>query len=58
MTAHLKASTGEPTVVEVIVNRNYPHSGSPAVGWWDVPIPTYLKARRKKYEKARDEEAL
>ncbi len=50
--------SGKPALVEVTVNRKYPHSGSPAVGWWDVPIPTYLKARRKEYEKARAEEAL
>jgi acetolactate synthase-1/2/3 large subunit len=50
--------SGRPAVVEVIVNRQYPHSGSPAVGWWDVPIPTYLKAQRKAYEKARSEEVL
>jgi acetolactate synthase-1/2/3 large subunit len=50
--------SGKPAVVEVIVNRQYPHSGSPAVGWWDVPVPTYLKARRKEYEKAHSEEVL
>ena len=50
--------SGKPAVVHVDVNRKYPHSGSPAAGWWDVPIPTYLKTRRKEYEKARDEEAL
>jgi acetolactate synthase-1/2/3 large subunit len=52
----LKAN--KPALVEVIVNRTYPHSGSPAVGWWDVPIPTYLKQRRKKYERERKEEKL
>ncbi|UCD57490.1 MAG: thiamine pyrophosphate-binding protein [Candidatus Hydrogenedentota bacterium] len=51
-------SSGRPAVIEVIANRRYPHSGSPAVGWWDVPVPTYLKARRKEYEKARSEEVL
>ena len=48
----------KPAVVEVMVNRQYPHSGSPAVGWWDVPVPTYLKARRKEYEKGHSEEVL
>ena len=33
-----------PAVVEVMVERDYPLSGSPAVGWWDVPVPTYLKS--------------
>jgi acetolactate synthase-1/2/3 large subunit len=51
-------NSGKPALVEVTVNRKYPHSGSPAVGWWDVPVPTYLKARRKEYEKGRSEEVL
>ncbi len=40
-----------PAVIEIIVNRNPEYSGSPAWGWWDVPIPTYLEERREKYEK-------
>ena len=48
--------SGKPAVIEVIVNREYPFSGSPAAGWWDVPVPTYLEARRKKYEKEREGE--
>ncbi len=44
-------SAGRPALLDVKVHRDFPHSGSPAVGWWDVPIPTYLKARRAKYEK-------
>lgn len=40
----------KPAVIEILVNREYPYSGSPAHGWWDVPIPTYLKEKRKKYE--------
>jgi acetolactate synthase I/II/III large subunit len=47
-----------PAVIEVIVNRTYPVSGGEATGWWDVPIPTYLKAKRKKYEKEKAEEKL
>ena len=31
-------------------------SGSPAVGWWDVPVPTYLPERRAQYEQERAEE--
>ncbi|MFX1385209.1 MAG: thiamine pyrophosphate-binding protein [Promethearchaeota archaeon] len=42
--------SGKPVVIEILVNRTYPFSGSPAVGWWDVPIPDYLIERRKKYE--------
>ena len=43
--------SNKPAVIEVIVNREYPFSGSPAVGGWDVPVPTYLKDRRQKYER-------
>jgi len=49
---------GRPALVEIIVNRKFPHSGSPAVGWWDVPVPGYLKQRRKRYEKEKKEEKL
>lgn len=49
---------GGPALIEVMVNRNYPLSGSPATGWWDVPIPDYLTERRRKYEEARKEEML
>ena len=45
-----------PSVIEAKVNREYPYSGGPAAGWWDVPVPTYLKDRRAKYERERDEE--
>ena len=40
------------------MHREFPLSGSPAVGWWDVPVPTYLKERRARYEKERAEEKL
>ncbi|MFW9878521.1 MAG: thiamine pyrophosphate-binding protein [Candidatus Thorarchaeota archaeon] len=42
--------SGKPAVIEILVNRTYPFTGSPAVGFWDVTIPEYLKDRRKKYE--------
>ncbi|MFX1572202.1 MAG: thiamine pyrophosphate-binding protein [Promethearchaeota archaeon] len=44
------AKSGRPAVIEIEVQREYPFTGSPAVGWWDVPVPDYLKERRKKYE--------
>lgn len=50
--------SGRPALIEVIVNRKYPYSGSPAVGWWDVPIPAYLKEKRRAYEKQRKSEKL
>ncbi len=48
----------KPAVVEILTNREYPYTGSPAHGWWDVPIPTYLPEKRKKYEKEIKEEKL
>ncbi|RJP31018.1 MAG: thiamine pyrophosphate-binding protein [Actinobacteria bacterium] len=51
-------SSGRPSLVEVMVHREFPYSGSPAVGWWDVPVPAYLEDRRKAYEKARRQERL
>ncbi|MHA1731456.1 MAG: thiamine pyrophosphate-binding protein [Promethearchaeota archaeon] len=51
-------ASGKPAVVEVLVNREWPYTGSPAVGWWDVPIPTYLGGLRKKYEDERSGERL
>jgi acetolactate synthase-1/2/3 large subunit len=49
-------AAGRPSVVEVTVERTYPLSGSPAVGWWDVPVPAYLAERRARYERERGEE--
>ena len=39
-----------PQFIEVIVNREYPYSGGGATGWWDVPVPGYIRERREKYE--------
>jgi acetolactate synthase-1/2/3 large subunit len=50
--------SGKPALVEIAVNRQYPHTGSPAVGWWDVPVPAYIEDRRKQYEKEAAEEVL
>ncbi len=44
------AKSRKPVVIEILVNREYPYTGSPAVGWWDVPRPEYLKEQRKQYE--------
>jgi len=51
-------SSGKPSVIEVIVERDFPFSGGKVAGWWDVPIPTYLKERREKYEREKAEEKL
>ena len=44
------AKSGKPAVIDLEVQREYPYTGSPAVGWWDVPRPDYLTERRKEYE--------
>ncbi|MFX0104562.1 MAG: thiamine pyrophosphate-binding protein [Candidatus Hodarchaeota archaeon] len=50
--------SGKPAVIEIEVQREYPYTGSPAVGWWDVPIPEYLTERKKKYEEESKGEKL
>ncbi len=49
-------ASGIPAVIEVMVERTYPLSGSPAEGWWDVPVPAYLAEQRARYEHERAEE--
>ncbi|MHA1496490.1 MAG: hypothetical protein ACTSRT_02825, partial [Promethearchaeota archaeon] len=44
------SKSGKPAVIEILVNRDFPFTGSPAVGFWDVPPPKYLINRRMKYE--------
>jgi len=48
-------ASDRPAVVEVMVARDWPHTGTPAVGWWDVPIPGYMPGRDK-YDEAVAEE--
>lgn len=43
-------SQSGPAVIEILVNRDPRYSGSPAWGWWDVPIPAYMTDKRKQYE--------
>jgi len=50
--------SGKPSLIEVIVERDLPFSGGKVAGWWDVPVPTYLRERREKYERERAEEKL
>ena len=44
------SESGKPSVIEIEVQRDFPWTGTPAFGWWDVPTPYYLIERRKKYE--------
>ena len=51
-------ASGRPAVIEALVNREMPWCGLTATGWWDVPVPTYLKEQRAAYDAARSEEVL
>jgi acetolactate synthase I/II/III large subunit len=50
--------SGQPAVVEMMTSRTAPNSGLSKVGWWDVPVPAYLKDKREVYERERKEEEL
>jgi len=50
--------SNKPVVIEILVNQNFPFSGSLTAGFWDVPPPAYLKERRKQYEEEIKEEKL
>jgi acetolactate synthase-1/2/3 large subunit len=47
-----------PAVVEIMVSQDPKYTGSPAWGWWDVPIPAYMKEKRTKYLEDLQEEDL
>ncbi len=47
-----------PAVIEILVNKDPQFSGSPAWGWWDVPIPSYDREKRDQYLKQIKEEDL
>ncbi len=47
-----------PALIEVMVNRTLEYEGSPAWGWWDVPIPAYFKRKREQYEREIKEEQV
>ncbi len=47
-----------PAVIEVIINNTPEYEGSPAWGWWDVPIPAYMEEKRKQYEEEIKDETI
>jgi acetolactate synthase-1/2/3 large subunit len=49
-------ATGGPALVEVTVAREFPDAGATKTGWWDVPVPTYHREQRRRYEAERAEE--
>src|SRR5262249_58742443 len=46
--------SGETAVVEIPCATELPYSGIKKYAWWDVPVPEYLSAPRKEYERARE----
>jgi acetolactate synthase-1/2/3 large subunit len=46
----------KPAFITVDVCRDYPNSGGKSFGWWDVPIPAYMKEKRNNYERQIKEE--
>jgi acetolactate synthase-1/2/3 large subunit len=50
--------SGKPAFINVDVCRDYPDTGGKAFGWWDVPIPSYMEEKRRKYEQEIEEESL
>jgi acetolactate synthase-1/2/3 large subunit len=51
-------ASGKPALIEVDVYDQYPESGGAAYGWWDVPIPAHMHARRAQYEREQAEETI
>ena len=50
-------ATKGPALIEVIVDRELGH-GVASTGWWDMPVPEYLRERRAVYERERSEERI
>jgi acetolactate synthase-1/2/3 large subunit len=57
-TAQRALATGGPALVEISVARDFPDAGATKTGWWDVPVPTYHRQRRRRYEAERAEEQI
>ena len=49
-------NSGRPAFIKADVCREHPNSGGQAFGWWDVPIPAYMKEKRETYEAQAEEE--
>ncbi|MCK5128797.1 MAG: thiamine pyrophosphate-binding protein [Clostridiales bacterium] len=48
----------KPSLIEIDVTSEHPYTGGIATGWWDVPVPAYIKEPFEKYNKARELESL
>lgn len=38
---------GKPVTIEVPVQSEYPWSEGKSAGWWDVPVPAYIRKRKR-----------
>lgn len=47
------AACGKPAMLVTDVHRDYPYTGAPAYGWWDVPVPAYIPEKKANYEKGK-----
>lgn len=50
--------SGRPSLIEVTVHREYPESGGESFGWWDVPIPSYMEDKRKRFLEEKSKETV
>ena len=47
---------GKPAMLVTDVHRDYPYTGAPAYGWWDVPVPGYIPEKKNAFEKGKKQE--
>jgi acetolactate synthase-1/2/3 large subunit len=40
-------NSGKPSVIEAMVTAEHPYSEGVSSGWWDVPIPEYLRKPKR-----------
>ena len=49
-------ASGKPALIHAKVSRTYPYSGGETFGWWDVPIPGYIKDKKQTFDELKKEE--
>lgn len=51
-------AANKPSLIEVMVSSEHPYTGGCATGWWDVPVPHYIKTPYENYNKGKEDETL
>lgn len=51
-------AANKPSLIEVMVSSEHPYTGGCATGWWDVPVPHYIKTPYENYNKGKEDEIL